>query len=167
MDAKGNKIENPDFGSAGNLNLLLVDDDDICIFIHTKIAEMSGCFQNICSASNGLLALDSLVNACKESINIPDIILLDLDMPVMDGFTFLEAYQRLDFEKKAAISVVILTSSASERDQQRGRVLGATHFLTKPLSMVKLQSVVRQAGLDSTQKTPGMPPPMNWQEAPN
>ena len=142
MNAKGKQLTDFEIALNRRLNILLVDDDDVCIFIHRWIAERSGFFRKIRSASNGQRALDILNQACKGTIAVPDIILLDLNMPVMNGLAFMEAFQRLDFENKDWISIIILTSSVSEKEKQCAESLGARHYLTKPFTLEHLKSVV-------------------------
>jgi CheY-like chemotaxis protein len=125
------------------LNFLLVDDDDICLFIHRRVLELSGYCRSAHSAGNGRTALEILNHAAMGDAALPDIILLDLEMPLMNGLAFLEAFKSLDLPGKERIAIVLLTSSVSEKDKQYARSLGANHYLAKPFTMEGLQDVVR------------------------
>jgi CheY-like chemotaxis protein len=125
------------------LNFLLVDDDDICLFIHRRVLELSGYCRSAHSAGNGRTALEILNHAAMGDAALPDIILLDLEMPVMNGLAFLEAFRSLNLPGKEHIAIVLLTSSVSEKDRQYAMTLGANHYLSKPFTMEALHGVVR------------------------
>lgn len=115
-------------------NILLVDDDNIFNLINTKILQRTGYANDIHTASNGKEALN-LINDYYSGLQaMPDIILLDLNMPIMDGFSFIEAFRRLQVPNKDSVAIVIVTSSADERDVKRAKDLGITHYLTKPIT---------------------------------
>lgn len=124
------------------LNFLLVDDDDICQFIHRRVLEYSGYCGSAHSAGNGQTALEILNHAGHGPVPVPDIILLDLHMPVMDGIGFLENFQRLKCANKKDIAVVLLTSSVSQKDLNYARSLGVSHCLSKPLTQEALDVVI-------------------------
>ena len=132
------------------LNFLLVDDDDICLFIHRRVLDLSGYCNPAHSASNGKTALEILQHAAQGAVPVPDVILLDLEMPVMNGIAFLEAFQKLDCRNKDQIAIVLLTSSVSARDLEYARTLGVNLFLSKPLTHEALDIAV-QTLFDSRQ----------------
>lgn len=123
-------------------NVLLVDDDNIFNFLSTKTLQQMGIANEIHTALNGREALDLLNNYFTGTYAAPDVILLDLNMPVLDGFGFLEAFQRLNMPNKEKITVIIVTSSNDPKDVERARQMGITHYLTKPLSEEKLRAVL-------------------------
>ena len=123
-------------------NVLLVDDDNIFNFLSTKTLQQMGIANEIHTALNGREALDLLNNYFTGAYATPDVILLDLNMPVLDGFGFLEAFQRLNMPNKDKITVIIVTSSNDPKDVERARQMGITHYLTKPLSEEKLKAVL-------------------------
>lgn len=124
------------------LNFLLVDDDSICLFIHRRTLELAGCSDTIQSAPHGLRALELLEDAAQGNGPMPDIILLDLDMPIMNGIAFLEAFGRLPMPGKDRIAIVLLTSSLSDKDREYAMSLGAYKYLTKPFTREALDSLV-------------------------
>lgn len=125
-------------------NVLLVDDDQIFNFLSTKTLERMGLANEIHVALNGKEALQLLNNYYQGSMSVPDVILLDLNMPIMDGFGFLEAFKRLSLPKMDRIKIVIVSSSQDPRDIQRARELGVEHYLSKPLTEEKLRAVLEQ-----------------------
>ena len=136
------------------LNFLLVDDDDICLFIHRRILELTGYCRSVHSASNGKTALEILQRAAMGAMPLPDIILLDLEMPLMNGLAFLDAFSRLSCANKDRISIVLLTSSVSGRDREYAFALGATECIPNPLTQETLNSLVERLYRDDP------PPPL-------
>ena len=125
------------------LNILLVDDDDICLFINRRVLELSGYCSSTNAASNGKKALEILNSTTTGAIPVPDIIFLDLDMPLMNGIAFLEAYQDLDYPYKDRIAIVLLTSSLLDTDRIYAMSLGVSHYLQKPFTLAAFHSTIQ------------------------
>jgi CheY-like chemotaxis protein len=123
-------------------NVLLVDDDQIFNFLSTKILERMGVADDIHVALNGEEALALLNGYYQGTMSVPDVILLDLNMPIMDGFGFLEAFKRLSLPKMDRIKIVIVSSSQDPRDIEKARALGVDYYLSKPLTEEKLRDVL-------------------------
>lgn len=123
-------------------NVLLVDDDDIFNFLNAKTLQSLGFVNDIHTALNGKQAIDLFNDYFGGSKPLPDIILLDLNMPIMDGFGFLEAFRRLDLPGKDQVKVVIVTSSDSPDDIKRAKDLGVSQYLTKPLEAASLRKAL-------------------------
>jgi len=123
-------------------NVLLVDDDKVFNFLSQRTLERMGFAERIHIANNGKEALDLLNDYFTGSLAVPDVILLDLDMPVMDGFQFVAAFKKLKFPEKNNIRIVIVTSSENPRDRQRAEELGIKHYINKPISESSLRSVL-------------------------
>jgi CheY-like chemotaxis protein len=123
-------------------NVLLVDDDNVFNFLNTKTLHRMGIVNEIHTALNGKEAIDLLNNYYIGAYATPDVILLDLNMPVLDGFGFLEAFERLKMPNKEKITVIIVTSSNDPRDIERAKQMGITQYLTKPLSEEKLRAAL-------------------------
>jgi len=116
-----------------NKEILLVDDDEICNFINRKSLEQFGIVHNIHSALNGKQALDLFNDYFQGTETLPDLILLDLDMPIMDGFGFLDAFRSLPLPGIHDVKVIILTSSVDPKDKQKAFNYKIAGYLTKPL----------------------------------
>lgn len=138
------------------MNLLIIDDDSICTTINTRIAQTSGLFRTIRSVQNGQEALEIFEGACKGEDYAPDMILLDLNMPVMNGFDFLMALQRLSFPNREKLGIVVLTSSDHSDDVARAQELGVEHYVLKSLTTKHLQTTMF-ALKNKAQKSAGPP----------
>lgn len=73
---------------------------------------------------------------------LPDLLLLDVQMPLADGFEVLERVK--EDERLRSVAIVMLTSSADERDRSRSLGLGSERFVTKPVDAVALRELVSQ-----------------------
>jgi CheY-like chemotaxis protein len=129
-------------------NVLLVDDEQASNFYNSFIMEEMGFADKIGVAMNGVEALNYL--DCKEKFinrdcdcTCPDLILLDLNMPVMNGFDFLEAFEAMDIAKKGQVKLYVLTSSSHSLDHFKISLFkSVTGYLTKPLTEEVLLSLV-------------------------
>ena len=125
-------------------NILLVDDDKIFNFLSEKTIQSLGLANEINFASNGQQALELLELYKSGKMQRPDIIFLDLDMPVMNGYEFLEEFSKIDLPNKNSITIVVLTSSADPKDIIRTKQLGIKYYYNKPLSRDEIKKMVGQ-----------------------
>lgn len=121
-------------------SILLVDDDEDDNFFHQIIINEMNIVNKIDMAENGIEAIAYL----KNEANVPpDIIFLDLNMPKMNGWEFLEQYQHLSLAQKAKVLIVILTTSLNPDDIERAKhIQDVSGFETKPLSKQILQNLL-------------------------
>jgi CheY-like chemotaxis protein len=124
-----------------NLNVLLIDDEPVFHMINTKILQRLG-LTRISTACNGKEALNFFVKSSSGDQTIPDAIFVDLNMPVLDGFGFIEAFARLNIPGKSKPRIAILTSSIDPRDMKRAEELGIQDYLTKPITESSVRSVL-------------------------
>lgn len=121
---------------------LLIDDDKFTSFYNEKIVEKHGEFGLITSINSGALALEHLKKAINGLVEKPNTIFLDLNMPAMNGWEFIEAYIKLDIEFTKTIKLVILTSSSNPKDQERAKTIDIIdNYINKPLSLSVLDSI--------------------------
>lgn len=117
------------------LKVLIVDDVPLNILLVKKM--LSQYTFQIQTATNGQAALDIISN------DTPDLILLDLMMPGIDGFEVIERVRK--FDKTKNLPIIILSALNSEVDIVRGMQLGANDFVNKPIIMERLlHSVAKQ-----------------------
>jgi CheY-like chemotaxis protein len=126
-------------------NILLVDDDEVFHFISKKMLARTGYAKEIYTAMNGNEALQLINIFFNEGKSLPDVIFLDLNMPLMDGFSFVKSFARLSIPDKENILIVIVSSSINPEDIHRAREMGVTHYLTKPVTEHDLRTVLETA----------------------
>lgn len=117
--------------------ILLVDDDGTSHFIAERILRQSGAEVNLLTAWHGREALDIVREVCQRE-ECPELILLDIKMPVMGGFEFLEQLQEAAGLSTAAIRIVLLSSSTHHLDVTKAKEYPVIGFLEKPLTLEKL-----------------------------
>ncbi|RZK49643.1 MAG: response regulator [Pedobacter sp.] len=123
------------------LQLLVIDDDDINIFIIRKIVEKTGVPIEMVSRNNGQQAIDYLKDAIASQLDLPQLVLIDINMPVMNGWEFIEAYQDLNIEQP--VNMYILSSSVYENDIEKTKTYPLVKgFISKPLSMERLNELI-------------------------
>ena len=126
-------------------NLLLVDDDQIFVYLtkrtikETKLAEQIEVFEN------GKEAIDFLYKVADNKDLIPNIIFLDLSMPVLDGWGFLDEYLLIKPELRNNITLFVLSSSFSEQDKQRVKKYNfVSDYFVKPITNSQFIDIVKK-----------------------
>jgi CheY-like chemotaxis protein len=125
--------------------VMLVDDNDTDNFIHKRVIELTGFSKNIIVKNSGKSALDYLEDNKLNPQLLPDIIFLDINMPIVDGFVFLFEYENFPDDLKAKCKIVILSSSDNKRDIDR--IVDneyVINFITKPLSDEALNKLKKE-----------------------
>ena len=125
------------------MNVLLVDDNEIDNFINERIIASSGFSENVTVKDTADLALAYLKECNAEGRSLPEFIFLDLNMPLKDGFGFLEDFAKLDEKIKTFCRVIVLSSSISPEDINRASTNPLVYkYINKPLSEKYLEAVV-------------------------
>lgn len=125
--------------------ILLVDDCEATNFLHRLVIEEYGCAEHVADVCNGKAAIEYLCEIDRENGVQPELIFLDINMPIMDGWAFLEAYEQLDFDTQNCVVIVMLTTSLNPDDATRAaRGRNVKSFFSKPLTEEKLHSILLQ-----------------------
>ena len=131
--------------------ILLVDDDAEDNYFHQIVINEMNITERIEVALNGIEALAFLK---KENQIHPDIIFLDINMPKMNGWEFMEAYAELRADQKAKVVVVMLTTSENPEDKKRaGRFSEIIGFNSKPLTEEMLNGILERSFPESFYET--------------
>ena len=128
-------------------SVMLIDDNEIDNLINQKMVEAAGLSKYIYTHTGAKSAIEFLKNIEQleteivESV-LPDVIFLDIDMPLMDGFQFLEEFNKLKSSTKDKCRIVMLTSSINPQDVSKSKKYEAVKkYLNKPLSQDSLKDL--------------------------
>ncbi|MDP1801421.1 MAG: response regulator [Bacteroidota bacterium] len=127
-------------------NVLLIDDSELDNFINEKIVEAHCYARQVHVSTDGKSALEFinnlLITGGSDNGTFPEVMFVDLNMPIMGGFEFIEHFKKINDPKILACKLVILTSSISNSDKVRAQKIGNDIiFLNKPLTHQKLDQI--------------------------
>ncbi len=121
----------------------IIDDDPIFVFGAKKImqyADFCSAFMIFHNGEEALINLKSIINAGEK---LPDLILLDLNMPIMDGWQFLDEFTKIKTEK--SITIYIITSSVDPADVEKSKEYdNVNNYLVKPITLETLQKLLQE-----------------------
>jgi CheY-like chemotaxis protein len=124
-----------------NLNIFLVDDDHIYQFTAKKTLESMGLTEQVSMFPDGEKAIDFIREHLSQPQDLPDIIFLDINMPIMDGWQFIDEFQKLKIPKK--IAVYMVSSSVDENDMKRSKEFGVIDdYIIKPVGRSRFQELL-------------------------
>ena len=130
--------------------ILLIDDDEPTNFISEMLIEEANCAEHIQIAQTGQTALNYLTNSERlgaemDSFPSPNLIFLDINMPAMNGWEFLERYKNLEKIHKGEIVIVMLTTSLLPDDNLKASLADQiSGFEIKPLTAEKLDAILKK-----------------------
>lgn len=122
--------------------VLVVDDDDNWCYLSKILLQKTGIGKQIITANNGLQALKKLQGLVETGEQLPDFIFLDIKMPVMDGFEFLDEVKKSPELNLSHTKIFLSTSSFLNKDKEKAKFYPIAGFITKPLTEEILKSIV-------------------------
>ena len=124
-------------------SILLVDDDEGTNFLHKLVLEEADIAEEIIFALNGEEALEIIKENSKKNKPQPDMIFLDINMPRMNGWEFIEEYQKLENTSNIKLLIIMLTVSLNPDDKEKAQNINSiSGFINKPLTVEVLKEIM-------------------------
>lgn len=124
-------------------NICIVDDDDIYQFTMVKNLKALQLANKIIVFSDGEEALNFMIENINKEDELPDVIFLDINMPIMDGFQFMEEYIKVKPKVGKRILIYMVSSSVDPVDVERAnKISEISDYIIKPIKPGKLQAII-------------------------
>ncbi|MUU76881.1 response regulator [Winogradskyella endarachnes] len=125
------------------LNICIVDDDEIYKFTVVKTLEALDFDKNIKAFADGEEAFDFLINNLNNELELPDVIFLDINMPIMDGFEFMEEYIKIKPKVGKKITIYMVSSSVDPVDIEKAKNISEiSDYIIKPIKPGELRAII-------------------------
>ncbi len=131
-------------GNIKKLNFIVIDDSKLDCFIAEKVITNTGKCDDVVSFVSAEQALESIIST-EQAPHLHTIILVDIQMPVMNGFQFIEAFEKLGTDVIRNYTIFVISSSINENDLKRvDNYTSVKQFLNKPLNSNVLGALLSQ-----------------------
>lgn len=124
----------------------VVDDDTIYLYSIKKMLNKNPLCKELKVFTNGFDAIEFFKSKATDPNEIPDVVILDINMPVMDGWQFLDEFEPLQPQLHKKVTIYMVSSSIDENDIERAKKISAiTDYVVKPITEDKLQQLFTAA----------------------
>jgi len=126
--------------------ICIIDDDAIYQFTITRTLEIQNAAEKVITFSDGETAFQFILDHVGKPCELPDVIFLDINMPIMDGWQFLDAYNKIKATIDKNITIYLVTSSIDPADVDRAKGMNSiTKYLTKPIKPEALRDLIEHS----------------------
>jgi CheY-like chemotaxis protein len=123
--------------------ILLIDDDEAANFINEMVIHEAGCAEKVVTVQSGIDAIEYLKSRENNAYPRPDLMFVDINMPAMNGWEFLEMYGTPDKQHQARVVIVMLTTSLNPDDAEKAKKIAEVDdFKNKPLTVDALKEIL-------------------------
>lgn len=134
------------------LIICIIDDDDVYQFTITKAIKKNSIVKKILVFSDGKEGIDFLIDNIANVEDIPDIIFLDINMPIMDGWQFLEEYVKLKPHVGKKVTIYMISSSVDPVDVTRAKAMSEiSDYLIKPIKSEQVSTIIEKIKGENSQ----------------
>ena len=134
------------------LIICIIDDDDVYQFTITKAIKKNSIVKKILVFSDGKEGIDFLIDNIANVEDIPDIIFLDINMPIMDGWQFLEEYVKLKPRVGKKVTIYMISSSVDPVDVTRAKAMSEiSDYLIKPIKSEQVSEIIEKIKSENSQ----------------
>ena len=129
--------------SSPPVNACIIDNNEIYVYGFKKLLSIKDLSNRVTDFSNGNEAIRHLKDP-DNAHNLPDIIFLDISMPVMDGWEFMKEFEEIKSQLGKKISVYILSASIDSHDIDRAKnIASISDYIFKPVDVHRLQEIFK------------------------
>ncbi len=126
-------------------SICVIDDDPICVFGIKKTLKKANYYNKVLIFENGLEAIRGLEEYLIQGKLLPNIIFLDLNMPIMDGWDFLNDFVKIPNYNRDFVNIYIISSSVDPADLKKVEEFSViNNYLIKPITLEKIETVIQE-----------------------
>ncbi len=120
----------------------IIDDDEVYIYAIKRLIKIQNLCDEVLVFTDGKQAVDYLEEHQNDGTQMPEVIMIDVNMPVLDGWGFIEAFQKMDLESTRNTKLFMISSSIDPRDVKKAKEIPLIiKYIFKPITFDELKEV--------------------------